>query len=71
MSRPACTQPGDVRADAEPDPGEQDPEPARGRRLSSVPTWALLGGLFVLSFWLRFYWAVRDPAPWIFSDELH
>jgi hypothetical protein len=71
MSRPVGTQPGDVRADAEPDPGEQDPEPARRRRLPPVPTWSLLGGLFVLSFCLRFYWAVRDPAPWIFSDELH
>jgi hypothetical protein len=38
---------------------------------SAVPTWALLGALFVLSFALRFNWAVRDPAPWIFSDELH
>lgn len=38
---------------------------------SAVPTGVLLGTLFVLSFALRFYWAVRDPAPWIFSDELH
>jgi Dolichyl-phosphate-mannose-protein mannosyltransferase len=39
--------------------------------LSAIPTWALLTGLFTLSFALRFNWAVRDPAPWIFSDELH
>jgi hypothetical protein len=31
----------------------------------------LLGSLFVLSFVFRLNWAVRDPAPWIFSDELH
>jgi hypothetical protein len=37
----------------------------------AIPTWALLAALFVLSFALRFYWSVRDPAPWIFSDELH
>lgn len=36
-----------------------------------VPTWALLGALFVLSFAFRFNWALRDPAPWIFSDEVH
>jgi Dolichyl-phosphate-mannose-protein mannosyltransferase len=36
-----------------------------------VPTWALLGALVLLSFMFRFHWAIRDPAPWIFSDELH
>lgn len=37
----------------------------------SVPTWALLAALIAVSFLFRFNWAVRDPAPWIFSDELH
>jgi hypothetical protein len=36
-----------------------------------VPTWALVAGLFALSFAVRFRWGLRDPAPWIFSDELN
>ena len=59
-----------MRADAEPNPAEQESEPTR-RGLPTVPTWALLGAVFLLSFAVRFYWAIRDPAPWIFSDELH
>jgi hypothetical protein len=35
-----------------------------------VPTWALLGALLFVSFAVRFYLALRDPAPWIFSDEV-
>ncbi len=27
--------------------------------------------MFVLSFAFRLNWAISDPAPWIFSDELH
>jgi hypothetical protein len=38
---------------------------------TSIPAWVLVGSLFAVSFALRSYWAVRDPAPWIFSDELH
>ncbi|MDQ3778723.1 MAG: glycosyltransferase family 39 protein, partial [Actinomycetota bacterium] len=35
-----------------------------------VPTWALVGGVFALSFVLRLVFALRDPAPWIFNDEI-
>jgi Dolichyl-phosphate-mannose-protein mannosyltransferase len=69
MPRPVGTE-LDARADAAPQAEQQESEPSR-RRLPSVPTWAALAGVFVLSFAVRFYWAVRDPAPWIFSDELH
>jgi hypothetical protein len=47
-----------------------DYDPPMPRPTLPVPTWALLGALLVVSFALRFYWAVRDPAPWIFSDEV-
>ena len=70
MPRPGGTELSDVRAEAAPTPSEEESEPTRPR-LPSIPTWGLLVGVFVLSFALRFYWAVRDPAPWIFSDELH
>jgi hypothetical protein len=36
-----------------------------------VPTWALLLAVVAVSFAFRVNWAVQDPAPWIFSDELH
>ena len=39
-------------------------------RAAAVPTWLLVGGLFALSFVYRFVYAMRDPAPWIFHDEL-
>jgi hypothetical protein len=39
-------------------------------RVAAVPTWLLLGGLFAISFVYRFVYALRDPAPWIFHDEL-
>jgi hypothetical protein len=40
------------------------------RGASGLPTWLLLGGIVVGSFLFRLHWAIRDPAPWIFSDEL-
>ena len=39
-------------------------------RAAAIPTWVFLGGLFALSFLYRFQYAIRDPAPWIFQDEL-
>jgi len=42
---------------------------ARSRSLP-VPTWVLVGGVFALSFVYRFVYALKDPAPWIFNDEL-
>ena len=35
-----------------------------------VPVWVLVGGLVVLSFVGRFLLALRDPAAWIFNDEI-
>jgi hypothetical protein len=63
MPRAVASEASGVRVEAEPELRRSPPLP--------VPTWALLGVLFALSFAVRFYWAVRDPAPWIFSDELH
>jgi hypothetical protein len=70
MPRPGGTELSDVRAEAAPTPSQEESEPTRPR-LPAIPTWGLLAAVFVLSFALRFYLAVRDPAPWIFSDELH
>jgi Dolichyl-phosphate-mannose-protein mannosyltransferase len=39
-------------------------------RVAAIPTWVLVGGLFALSFVYRFVYAIRDPVPWIFQDEL-
>ena len=39
-------------------------------RIAAVPTAVLLGGLVTISFAYRLYYALRDPAPWIFHDEL-
>jgi hypothetical protein len=39
-------------------------------RVAAIPTWLLVGGLFAISFGYRFVYAMRDPAPWIFHDEL-
>jgi hypothetical protein len=39
-------------------------------RVVAIPTWLLVGGLFAISFVYRFVYALRDPAPWIFHDEL-
>lgn len=38
--------------------------------VEALPTWLLVGGLFAISALGRFLLAVRDPAPWIFHDEL-
>ena len=35
-----------------------------------VPTWVILGGLVALSFVFRLLLALRDPAAWIFNDEI-
>jgi hypothetical protein len=61
MPRAAGSEVGGVMAEA---------KPAVRSWSVSIPTWVLLGALFGPSFALRFYWAFRDPAPWIFSDEL-
>ena len=41
-----------------------------GAAVEALPTWLLVGGLFTISALGRFLLAVRDPAPWIFHDEL-
>jgi 4-amino-4-deoxy-L-arabinose transferase-like glycosyltransferase len=43
-------------------------EPSRRKPLP-VPTWALLAALIGLSVVIRFLYAIRDPAAWIFPDE--
>lgn len=43
------------------------PVPAR---IAALPTWLLLGGVAALFFGLRLALALRDPAPWIFHDEI-
>lgn len=42
----------------------------RSRQPLPIPTWALVGCLFALSTLVRFLLARRDPAPWIFNDEI-
>jgi hypothetical protein len=37
---------------------------------SAIPAWAWLAGLVCLSVAIRFLLARRDPAPWIFVDEI-
>src|SRR5690349_4409293 len=39
-------------------------------RAEEVPTWALLTALVAVSTLARFLVAIRNPAPWIFDDEL-
>jgi hypothetical protein len=39
-------------------------------RVEALPTSLLVGGLFAISALGRYLLAVRDPAPWIFHDEL-
>ena len=39
-------------------------------RVERVPTWLLLGGVTALFFAIRLALALRDPAPWIFHDEI-
>jgi len=63
MPRPAGSQVDGANAEAKWGPSRTWSMP--------VPSWALLTALFVLSFAFRFNWAISDPAPWIFSDELH
>jgi Dolichyl-phosphate-mannose-protein mannosyltransferase len=40
-------------------------------RAEAVPTWALLTALVAVSTFARFLVAIRNPAPWIFNDELN
>jgi hypothetical protein len=39
-------------------------------RVAALPTWLLLGGIVAVSFFVRALYALRDPAPWIFHDEI-
>jgi len=43
---------------------------SRSRTLPG-PGWAYVTGLFLVSALFRFAYAVRDPAPWIFNDEIN
>jgi hypothetical protein len=43
--------------------------PLLQNRLASIPTGVLLAALVGLSVVIRFLYAVRDPAAWIFPDE--
>jgi hypothetical protein len=38
--------------------------------VSAIPAWAWLASLVCLSVAIRFLLARRDPAPWIFVDEI-
>ena len=37
--------------------------------MKRIPTWALLGAIVAVSTVIRFVYARRDPAAWIFPDE--
>ena len=50
---------------------EQDAEPARLIACPEFRPGRCSGRSSCSRSRVRFYWAVRDPAPWIFSDELH
>jgi hypothetical protein len=39
-------------------------------RIAALPTWIFLGGIFAVSTLYRLVYALRDPAPWMFTDEL-
>jgi dolichyl-phosphate-mannose-protein mannosyltransferase len=38
--------------------------------LATVPVWVWVGGLVALSVAIRLVYALRDPGPWIFHDEI-
>jgi Dolichyl-phosphate-mannose-protein mannosyltransferase len=46
-----------------------EPEEPPIRKPYPIPTWAFLAGLIALSTVIRFLYAIRDPAAWIFPDE--
>jgi hypothetical protein len=39
-------------------------------RVAALPTWLLLAGVMAVAFVVRLVYALKDPAPWIFHDEL-
>lgn len=39
-------------------------------RVTAVPTWLFLGAIVAASIAYRLVYALRDPAPWMFTDEL-
>lgn len=39
-------------------------------RVAALPTWVLVGGVVAASIVYRLVYALRDPAPWMFTDEL-
>jgi Dolichyl-phosphate-mannose-protein mannosyltransferase len=39
-------------------------------RVAALPTWLLVAGVVAASFVYRLVYALRDPAPWMFTDEL-
>ena len=38
--------------------------------LAAVPAWVWVGGIVALSILIRLIYALRDPGPWIFHDEI-
>lgn len=48
---------------------EPVPEEATPRTPLPVPTWVFLAALVGISTLIRFLYAIRDPAAWIFPDE--
>ena len=39
-------------------------------RVAALPTWVFVGGIVAASIVYRLVYALRDPAPWMFTDEL-